>query len=480
MGKMAGEMPLKKGEEIEITIQDLAFGGQGVARLNNWVVFVDQALPGETVRARISKRRKNYLQARVIETIAASAHQVEPMCSHFGECGGCALQNLDYAQQIAAKQRQTEDSLKRLGGFMDVPMAPIVPADQLQYYRNKMEFSFSRCRWLKASEMGSDNDLQKEGLFLGLHARGFYDKIIDIADCRLLDPQANDMVAAVREFARQSGRPAYSTRDHQGFYRFLIIRRSKQVDEWMVNLITREYEAQIAADFTKWMTDRFPQISSLLLSTTSKQAAVAFSEHETVLAGKATIDEKIGDWIFEISSNSFLQTNSLQAVKLYEQVRQDAGLRGQETVYDLYCGAGTISIYLSRDAAHITGFEAIPAAIDDARRNCIRNDVSNCAFVCGDLKDLLTDTEAQIAQHGKPDVMIIDPPRSGMHPKTVQAILRLLPERIVHVSCNPTTLARDLQIFCKTDYQLIKVTPVDMFPHTAHIEAVALLERKKH
>ncbi|MBN1543473.1 23S rRNA (uracil(1939)-C(5))-methyltransferase RlmD [candidate division KSB1 bacterium] len=475
---MENEKTIQKGDELELTIEDLAFGGQGVARVDKWVVFVERTLPGQKIRARIVKKRKNYLQAHVTALLSPSPHQIAPECAHFGDCGGCLLQNLDYSQQLAAKTDQVVDALQRLGGFRDVTVDPIIPSRELYFYRNKMEFSFSRSRWLTPCEIASGADLTQEGLFLGLHAKGFYDKIIDIVDCRLIDPLANEIVDAVREFARQSGLPAYSTRDHNGFYRFLVLRRSKRVDEWMVNLITRDYNDLIVAEFTRQMTQRFPQITSLLMSTTASKAAVAFSEQETVLAGKSTIDEKIGDWVFEISSNSFFQTNSMQAAVLYEQVRRDARLTGGENVYDLYCGAGTISIFMSRDAARVTGFEAIPSAVNDAQRNCVRNRVDNCEFVAGDLKDLLADTDFRLHQHGKPDVMIIDPPRSGMHSKTVEAILQLAPQRIVHVSCNPTTLARDLQILCRTDYQLLKVTPVDMFPHTAHIEAVAVLERK--
>jgi 23S rRNA (uracil1939-C5)-methyltransferase len=469
---------LKKGKEIVVKIEDLAFGAQGIARVDDFVIFVDRAIPGQTVQVRIQKKKKKHAQARILRVLDPSPLEQEPECVHFGACGGCSLQHMVYDEQIAAKERQVTDALHRLGKLENFITEPILPSPDEFYYRNKMEFSFSRKRWLSPQEIESGvQGLQNNGLFLGLHAKGFYDKVIDVHDCKLLAPITNDIVEITRQFALESGLPAYSTQDHSGFYRFLIIRHCKNTSDLMVNLVTRNHDAGIAKTYRRLMLDRIPQITSLINSTTQSWASVAFSEEEYLLAGNSTILEKLDDLTYEISSNSFFQTNTKQAERLYDLVLEYAALNDQDNVYDLYCGAGSISLYVSGKAKKVIGFEAVEQAVQDAKRNSQHNDIHNCEFLAGDLRDLLSDTTKVIEQYGKPDVMIIDPPRSGMHPKTVQAILALAPTRIVHVSCNPTTLARDLALLCQEQYTLTRIRPVDMFPHTAHVEAVALLER---
>ncbi len=469
---------IKKGKEVTVKIEDLAFGAQGIARVDDFVIFVDRAIPGQTVQVRIQKKKKTHAQARILRVLEPSPLEQEPECVHFGACGGCSLQHMVYKEQLAAKERQVFDSLRRLGKLDQFITEPILPSPDPFYYRNKMEFSFSRKRWLSPQEIESGvKGLQDDGLFLGLHAKGFFDKVINVHDCKLLAPLTNDIVESTRKFALQSGLPAYSTHDHSGFYRFLIIRHCKNTSDLMVNLVTHDHDTHIAQAYRRLMTDRFPQITSLINSTTQSWASVAFSEEEYLLAGKSTVLEKLGNLTYEISSNSFFQTNTRQAKQLYDLVLDYAGLSGQENVYDLYCGAGSISLYVSGQARKVIGFEAVEQAVHDAERNSRRNDIHNCEFLAGDLRDLLNDTTQVIEQYGKPDVMIIDPPRSGMHPKTVQAILALNPNRIVHVSCNPTTLARDLAVLCQEQYKLTRVRPVDMFPHTAHVEVITLLEK---
>ncbi len=469
---------VQKGQEIDLDIDGLAFGGQGIGRFNDMVVFVDRAIPGQRIRARVYRLRQSYAEARLLEVVRQSSLYTEPACTHFGECGGCALQHLEYVEQIKAKREQVCDSLERLGGFAGVEVAATLPSPDVYFYRNKMEFSFSRQRWLSPTEMESIEQAADESVFLGLHAKRFYDKIVHVDDCFLLHPKTNEIMREVREFARRSGLPAYSTLSHDGFWRFLVMRHAKSTDELMVNLIVSHYDSDLASDFTRLISSRFAEVSSLLYSVSTSRAGVAFAEKEYLLAGKRCIVEKIGRLEFEISSGSFFQTNSRQAQRLYEVVVDYAQLSDSETVYDLYCGAGTISLYLSDRAKRVIGFEAVESAIADARRNARRNGINNCEFVLGDLRDRLSETERVLAEFGKPDVLIIDPPRGGMHPKTVQAVLKLSPQRIVHVSCNPTTLARDLKILCESQYRLVKVQPVDMFPHTAHIEVVAKLGKK--
>ncbi len=469
---------LRRGDLVELQPEDLALGGAAVARLDELVVFVEQALPGQTILARITKKKKSFAEARLERILQPSPRQIEPRCNHFGHCGGCRWQHLAYEQQLLYKQRQVEETLLHIGGFAGLTVQPTLPSPDQFHYRNKMEYSFSPQRWVPLYEKGQEPSRQNE-LYLGLHAKGFFDKIIDVDACHLLTPVTNDILREVRQFALDSGRPAYHARDHHGFWRFLVMRHARKTSELMVNLVTSEYDEPMARLFAERMQARFPEITSLLYSTTQSLSGVAFSEAEHLLAGKATITEKLGSLSFEISSNSFFQTNTLQAERLYDVVADFAQLQPDETVYDLYCGAGTISLYISHLAKKVIGFESVKAAVEDAQHNAEHNKIGNCSFVWGDLRDLLDKTGEVIARYGRPDVLVIDPPRGGMHPKTVTAVQRLAPDRIVHVSCNPATLARDLKVLCAEDYRLTKIQPVDMFPHTAHIEAVVLLQRNQ-
>jgi 23S rRNA (uracil1939-C5)-methyltransferase len=469
---------LHKSQEIEIEIESLAFGGQGLGHFNDLVVFVDQAIPGQKVRAKISKRKGSYAEAKILEVVRQSTHYTKARCPHFENCGGCAFQHLTYEEQIKAKQQQVVEILERLGGLAGFEVEPTLPSTDIYFYRNKMEFSFSRQQWRPLREMQNGVQTAQDGLYLGLHSKGFFDKVIDIQECHLLHPKTNEILQAVRSFARTSHLPPYSTRDHTGFWRFLVMRHAKNTGDLMVSLIASRYEKQIATDFTKTMTSQFPEITSLLYGISTSKAAVAFTEKEYLLAGKSAIVEQLGHLTFEISNNSFFQTNTRQAQRLYDVVKTFACLSGKEMIFDLYCGAGTISLYLSDHADRVFGFEAVESAIRDAHRNSLRNGVSNCQFIPGDLRDRLVDTNEIISSFGRPDVMVIDPPRGGMHPKTVLSILSLKPGLIVHVSCNPGTLARDLKLLCEKEYSLKKVRAIDMFPHTPHIEVVCQLLRR--
>lgn len=474
--QMKSAATLRKGDLVELQPVTLALGGAAVARQDDLVIFVDQALPGQKILARISKKKKSYAEARLLEVLQPSPQQVEPRCGHFGHCGGCRWQHLAYDQQLLFKQAQVEETLHHIGGFDEPQVAPTLPSPEQYHYRNKMEYSFSPQRWIPAAELGQPAPASAD-LYLGLHAKGFFDKIIDVQNCHLLTPLTNQILHQVRQFAIASGRPAYHAREHHGFWRFLVLRSARNTGELMVNLVASEFDSSLAQQFANRMQQHFPEITSLLYSTTRSLSGVAFGEAEYLLAGKPTITEKLGPLTFEISSNSFFQTNTLQAERLYDVVVDQARLQPHEVVYDLYCGAGTISLYLSHLARKVIGFESVKAAVEDAQRNAALNKIDHCTFILGDLKDLLHQTETVIAQYGQPDVLIIDPPRGGMHPKTVEAVLRLAPDRIVHVSCNPASLARDLKLLCAEEYRLTRVQPVDMFPHTAHIEAVVLLQR---
>lgn len=467
-----------KGQEFELNISDLAFGGMGIGRMDDFVIFVHQALPGQRVRVRVTRKKKKHAEARLLEVLEQSPHYAPPRCEHFFDCGGCLLQHLNYPVQLEFKRQQVVDSLERLGGFKGISVEPALAADDLFFYRNKMEFSFSRQRWLSQRDIASQQNLVKTGLFLGLHARGFFDKVIDINKCWLLSESSNDLVHFIRSFAQESGLPAYSTLDHEGFWRFLVVREGKMTGQTMVNIVTREFNDRVMAELADRLGQRFPFINCLVNNISASKSNVAFGEQEILLAGNSAISERIGPFEFKVSANSFFQTNSRQARNLYDLVAKLADLHGHEVVYDLFSGTGTIGIYLSGQARQVVGFEVIESAISDARQNAALNQVENCHFVHSDLMIAMQNVEGLFQQFGRPEVLIVDPPRGGMHPRTVAGIIGLAPERIIFVSCNPTTLARDLATLAKNDYDLGPVYPVDMFPHTAHIEVVMRLDRR--
>lgn len=469
---------VKKGQELTTTIESLAYGGQGVARVDDFVVFVRDALPGQKVNALVTKKRSSYAEAKIVEIIEQSPWAVSPRCAHFDECGGCRFQNLNYQQQLISKSQQVKDLLERIGGLHDFEFFQTLPSPDIYYYRNKMEFSFARKRWLTEKDMKSGELEHRDNpVFVGLHARGFFDKVVDIQECHLIPPPAIDILSLIREIAKSSSLPVYSTLDHQGFWRFVIIRPCIFTSDLMVNVITSEFREEIAETLKYELMKDFPQITCLFNGITKSKSSVAFCEEEHLLSGEPTIIEKIGDYQFEISPNSFFQTNSRQVKQLYDQIVRLAEFKGDETVYDLYCGAGTIAIYISGLVRQVVGFEAVASAIRNANNNCRLNEITNCSFVHVDLKDMLTNLDQINEEFQKPHVVILDPPRGGMHPKTVQAVMALRPEKIIHVSCNPSTLARELAEFCGGGYILKTVQPVDMFPHTAHVETVAQLLR---
>lgn len=472
------ETAIKKGAELELRVESLAFGGRGVCRLNGFVIFVEDALPGQKVQARIFRKRKGYAEARALQMLEPSSEEVLPRCAHFGECGGCRCQNLDYAAQLKYKQQQVTESLERIGGFQTVEVRPTLSSPDLYYYRNKMEFSFGDQRWLSHQEIERNAITKPRDFALGLHVRGRYDKILDLDECHLQSARSVELLHFVRRFALGSGWPPYTTRGHTGFWRHLVIREGKQTGETMVNLVTADVPQAFPAveELGREIAANFPDVTTAVHNINRKKAQVAAGDEERVLFGPGYIKEKIGDGLFRISANSFFQTNTRAGEALYQQVRELGAFSGHETVYDLYAGAGIISIIIADQVKRVVGFELVEEAIADAVRNCELNGVTNCAFVQGDLKDALVPAEAR-RQWGPPDAMIFDPPRAGLHEKVLRAVLKLGPQRIVYVSCNPTTFARDVKGLCEGPYRLDVVQPVDMFPHTAHIEVVSRLTR---
>ncbi len=470
---------IKKGIETELEIESLTFGGRGLARRDGLVIFVDNALPGARVKAKITKKRKDYAEARVLETLQASPEAVAPKCQHFGECGGCSHQNLKYEAQLKYKKLQVEESLIRLGGFTQPCVHDTLPSPEQFYYRNKMEFSFGTQRWLTQEEIENNSIIKPRDFALGLHVRGRFDKILDLDNCYLPSPNCVDILHFVRQFALDSKIPPYSTQTHSGFWRHLVIREGKNTGQIMVNIVTADVVEHfpVVDRLAEELHKNFPRITTVVHNINRRKAQVALGDEERVLWGPGFILEKIGAKQYQISANSFFQTNTRATELLYEQVVNFAHFTGREQVYDLYCGAGTIALYIADRVSAVTGFELMESAIQDAHKNAEINNIRNCTFVQGDLKELLADPSLACHQYGKPDLMIIDPPRAGMHPRVVQQVMKLNARKIIYVSCNPTTFARDARMLCEGGYQLREVQPVDMFPHTAHIELVGWLQK---
>ena len=462
-------MKIKKGQLLELEISGIAFGGKGIARINGLTVFVEKAVPMDHVIGRIFKKKKQYAEAFVDTLIKPSPFRITPQCMYSGVCGGCKWQFLDYDKQLEYKQQHVAESIERIGRIQGVPVLPTIPSTEIFGYRNKMEFSCSDRRWLLPEEMGRPGADNK--FALGLHVPGTFYKVMDTRVCLLQPELGNHILDDVRKFIRASGVPVYGLRSHIGFWRFIMLRHSKAYNQWMVNIITSKEDRKTVQPLADQLVNTYPQIVSVVNNITSRKAGVAVGEYEILLSGKPCIRDRIGEFEFEISANSFFQTNTRGAERLYEIIKEYADLSASETVVDLYCGTGAIAIYISGAAKTVIGIEIAETAVNDAMNNSRINGISNCQFILGDIKEKLAEMTTE------PDVMIIDPPRAGMHKDVVHKIIELAPSRIVYVSCNPATMARDLGLL-KESYRLLEVQPVDMFPHTYHIESVAKLERK--
>jgi 23S rRNA (uracil1939-C5)-methyltransferase len=451
---------IKKKDIVELTISDLAYGGTSVAKVNGFVILVYGGIPGDVVKAEITKKKWNYAEARVLQIVKESELRTKPVCSHFGFCGGCTWQNLKYEEQLKFKAKQVKQSLKHIAGFEDPPVQNALGSEDEFYYRNKMEYTFS--------------PHPEKKLILGLHPRKRFDMVFDLKECLLQSKTANKIVDFAREFARDKNLSAYNRKDQSGLLRYLMIREGKNTDMTMVNLVTYKGDFPAAKEFSDGLFSNFPSVKSIVRNINPKLAQIARGETEEVLGGERVITERLGEFTFEISSNSFFQTNSRQAEKLYGVILDMADMKGDEEVLDLYCGNGTISIFLSSIVKKIIGVETVEEAVQNAKRNAELNEVNNCEFIRGETKKVLKDFELE---NRVPHLVVIDPPRAGLHPRGIKSLLSLRPPKIIYVSCNPTTLARDLRIFCEQDYRLENVQPVDMFPHTFHIESVAKLTR---
>ncbi len=463
---------IKKGEEITVKIESLAYGARGVARVDDFVIFVDGGIPGQTVKIFVYKKRKGYGEARIVDVIEESPNFIPPRCEHFQYCGGCKVQHLDYAEQVHQKHQQVVDIFRRMAGIKDVQIDSVVPADPFFHYRNKMEFTFSNRRWLLPDEPENVD----AGFALGLHIPKRFDKILNIDECYIQQPLGNDILNTVKTIAIENKLKPYDVRTHIGFLRHLVLRFGVNTDQIMVNIVTSYENTDLLTPIVDGLIEKFPMITSIVNNVNTRKGDTAHGEFEIILHGTPSIEEKMRDLTFEISANSFFQTNSIQGEKLYEIALEGAQLTGDEVLYDLYCGTGTIGLYMAKYAKEVHGFEVIVSSIEDAMRNTVSNGIGNAYFHKANLDTFFTQT-GLVKKLPRPDVIIVDPPRAGMHENTTKHLVKFGAKRIVYISCNPTTQARDTQLLLTKGYTLSKLTVVDMFPHTAHIETVAVFSK---
>lgn len=456
-----------------VKIEAVAAEGKSLAHVDGTVVFVEFAVPGDIVNVKVTKKKKNYMEGFILEIVKPSEDRLQPFCEHFGICGGCRWQPLPYDMQLKAKQQQVWDQLVRIGHLEIPDISPILPSDKTKYYRNKLEFTFSNKRWIYNNE-DPDSLTDEERLGLGFHVGKFFDKVLDIKHCSLQPEPSNEIRLFIREYAVTHNLEFYNIRENTGFLRNIIV-RNNQVGDVMLTVCFAYDDQDKIVPMQDAIAAEFPQIKSLHYVINEKLND-SISDLDCILyKGEDAIWETMGKLKFKIGPKSFYQTNSEQAYKLYSVAKEFAALTGNEVVYDLYTGTGTIAQFISDKASKVIGIEYVKEAIEDARINAEANGITNCTFFDGDMKDILT--ADFIKEHGKPEVMIIDPPRAGMHPDVVKVIMEAAPERIVYVSCNPASQARDLAMMSPM-YEITAVQPVDMFPHTMHVENVCALKLK--
>jgi 23S rRNA (uracil1939-C5)-methyltransferase len=451
--------PVTRDEELELRIDSLAYGGNGVARLDGFVVFVRRGLPGDRVRARITKVKRSHAEATAVEVLEPGAARVEAPCSHYPACGGCRFQDLAYDAQVAAKEAWVADSLRRIGGLADPPLEPILPAESVFHYRNKLEYSFTAT---------------PAGPALGFHRAGRWDEVLEIERCWLTTDLGNELREAVTAWARAQGLHAYDQSEHAGYLRHLVIREGRNTGQVLLVLVTAPGTLRGRDELVEALR-RFPAVRSIHWAVNETPAEVTNLPTE-LLWGEDAIEEELLGLRFRVRPNAFLQTNTAMAERIYELAREYAGLTGSETVYDLYCGIGTIGLCLAANALTVWGVDVSEESVACALENAELNGIANAAFYAGEVGDAVDDLRERA---GAPDVVVVDPPRAGLSGKALRRLARLEAPRIVYVSCNPTTLAGNVkELTGQWGYRLERARPVDMFPHTPHIETVALLVRR--
>ena len=469
MGRKKANHPLI--ESLEIVA--VAAEGKALGRWNDIVVFVPMAVPGDVVDVQVCCKRRRYMEGRIVRFVRRSPLRVEPVCEHFGVCGGCKWQNMPYDEQLRFKQEQVAEQLRRIGGIELPEIGPIRGSRQTLFYRNKLEFTFSDRRWLTPEEIAAQDEPVREPA-LGFHSPGLFDKVLDIRKCWLQPDPSNAIRQEVRAFCIDRGYSFYDIREHRGLMRNLIV-RTASTGEVMAIVVFGEDDRERIDALLSHTRERFPGLASLMWVVNTKLNDTIGDLEIRLHSGRDHIFEEMESLRFKVGPKSFYQTNSSQAYELYKIVREFAALTGQETVYDLYTGTGTIANFVAARASRVIGVEYVPEAIEDARTNSRLNGIDNTTFYAGDMKDVLD--EAFVERNGRPDVVILDPPRAGIHEDVARTILGAAPGRIVYVSCNPATQARDLALL-DADYRVLRIQPVDMFPHTHHVENVVLLVRR--
>ena len=469
MARKQKQLPILR----EVTITDVAAEGKALAKVDDIVVFTQYAVPGDVVDIQVTKKKKNYMEGRVVAFHSYSDNRCEAACTHYGTCGGCKWQILPYSEQIRYKQQQVVDNLTRLGHIQLPSISPILGSEKTYFYRNKLEYTFSNRRWLSFDDMQIEHT-PEELCGVGFHIPGMFDKVLDIDQCWLQDDISNQIRNEIRSYALSHKLSFFDLRNQEGFLRTLMIRTTSTGELMVVVVFFYDDETRRTA-LLDHLVARFPKITSLLYVINSKCNDTITDQTIHCHHGSEAIYEEMEGLHFKIGPKSFYQTNSEQAYQLYKVARSFADLSGDELVYDLYTGTGTIANFVSRRAKKVIGIEYVPEAIEDAKVNSSINNIDNTLFYAGDMKDILTNDF--IAEHGRPDVIITDPPRAGMHEDVIKVILNAAPRRIVYVSCNPATQARDLQLLDEK-YRVTAVQPVDMFPHTHHVENVVRLDRR--
>ena len=468
---------MKKNKNLILeNIKLISAGAKGVSvgkTEDGKTVLVSGAIPGDTVNARVKKAKSKYYEAEMVEILELSPFRIEPECIHFGVCGGCKWQNMSYEKQLEFKQNEVLNNIKRIGGIEDFECIPILGGEEHYFYRNKMEFSFSNARWLTSEEIKCDTEIDNKNA-LGFHIPGQWSKILDLKECYLQEAPSNEIRLAIRDYAIKNNLDFFDLRNQEGFLRTLMLRQNSK-GEWMILIQFFREEKENRENLLNFILDKFPQIKTLLYAINSKGNDSVYDLDIQTYFGEGFIFEEMDGLKFKIGPKSFFQTNYKQALNLYRKTLEFADIQENHVVYDLYTGTGTIAQYMARHAKEVIGIEAVQEAIDAAIENAELNGLNNCTFYCGDMKEVFT--EEFLVQHPKADVLITDPPRDGMHPKVIEQILKLSPERIVYVSCNSATQARDLALM-KEHYNVVKILPVDMFPQTHHVENIALLIKK--
>jgi len=461
---------LRKGADVDVTIEKFADRGMSLTRIGGYVLFVHGAVPGDVVRVRILKKKKNFAEGRVVELLERSPLRIEPRCRYFGSCGGCRWQQLAYETQLQAKQDSVAGALSHVAG-LDIPIAPIIPSERQFFYRNKMEFSFSSRRWLTREEIDSGEEFDST-FALGLHVPRSFSRVLDLHECHLQSELSVRIVNQFRELSRAQGWKAWDVKGHTGYLRHLVVRQSARFPDVMVNLVTNGVDEERVGLVADMLRRDLGDVTTFVNTSHTGLAQTSRGQETMVVFGPGVIRERIGRFEFEIGPESFFQTNTVQAERLYEEACRMAELRPEDVVYDLYCGTGTIALLVADSVQRVVGIESVGEAVRAARTSAEHNGVKNVAFVRGFVERDMT--PEFVARHGPPDLVIVDPPRAGLHPRVVERIAALRPERIVYVSCNPQTQARDIGLL-KEGYVTTGVQPIDLFPHTDHVETVASL-----